>query len=74
MLMVTCTDMAVLAGAYPEACFAKYGSYPTKGKHCHEQAHPHTSTIQTRIQPVIITLASPQKPYPTPIRSPIRSQ
>mmetsp|Transcript_20755 Transcript_20755/g.67946 ORF Transcript_20755/g.67946 Transcript_20755/m.67946 type:complete len:616 (+) Transcript_20755:82-1929(+) len=37
LLMVTCTDMAVLAGAYPEACFAKYGAWPLKGKHCHEQ-------------------------------------
>jgi len=37
MLMVTCTDMAVLAGAYPEACYAKYGAYSLKGKHCHEQ-------------------------------------
>lgn len=36
--MVTCTDMAVLAGAYPEACYAKYGSFPLKTKHCHEQA------------------------------------
>jgi len=31
LLMVTCTDMAVLAGAYPEACFAKYGAWPLKG-------------------------------------------
>jgi tRNA (guanine26-N2/guanine27-N2)-dimethyltransferase len=36
--MVTCTDLAVLAGAYPEKCHANYGSFPLKGKHCHEQA------------------------------------
>lgn len=38
LLMVTCTDLAVLAGAYPEACHAKYGSYPLKAKYCHEAA------------------------------------
>eukprot|EP00965_Chrysotila_dentata_P175691 5800012-Pleurochrysis_carterae.AAC.2 len=36
--MVTCTDLAVLCGAYPEACAAKYGSFPIKGKYCHESA------------------------------------
>jgi len=38
MLCVTCTDMAVLAGNHPEACFAKYASVPLRGKHCHEMA------------------------------------
>ena len=38
MLMVTCTDLAVLCGTYPEACFAKYGAYSHKGKYCHEAA------------------------------------
>ena len=38
MLMVTCTDMGVLAGNHPEACFAKYGSFPLKSHFCHEQA------------------------------------
>jgi len=38
MLMVTCTDMGVLAGNHPEACFAKYGSFPLKAHFCHEQA------------------------------------
>ena len=38
MLMVTCTDLAVLAGTYPEACYAKYGAFPLKAKYCHEAA------------------------------------
>ena len=38
MLMVTCTDLAVLAGTYPEACYAKYGAFPMKAKYCHEAA------------------------------------
>uniref|UniRef100_A0A7S0LH64 tRNA (guanine(26)-N(2))-dimethyltransferase n=1 Tax=Coccolithus braarudii TaxID=221442 RepID=A0A7S0LH64_9EUKA len=38
LLMVTCTDLAVLCGSYPEACSAKYGSFPIKGKYCHEAA------------------------------------
>ena len=38
MLMVTCTDLAVLAAAYPEKCHSTYGTYPLKGKYCHEQA------------------------------------
>ena len=37
-MMVTCTDLAVLCGSYPEKCYAQYGAYPLKGKHCHEQA------------------------------------
>lgn len=39
LLMVTCTDLAVLAGqSNIEACFTKYGSVPVRGTHCHEQA------------------------------------
>ena len=38
LLMVTCTDLAVLAAAYPEKCHANYGSYPLKAKYCHEAA------------------------------------
>jgi tRNA (guanine26-N2/guanine27-N2)-dimethyltransferase len=38
MLCITCTDMAVLAGNHPEACFAKYASMPIRGKHCKESA------------------------------------
>ena len=36
--MVTCTDMGILAGNHPEACWAKYGSFPIKAHFCHEQA------------------------------------
>eukprot|EP01038_Epipyxis_sp_PR26KG_P007247 gene7247-9879_t len=37
LLCVTCTDMTVLSGNYPEVCFAKYGSMPLKGaKYLHE--------------------------------------
>lgn len=38
LLCVTATDMAVLCGSSGEACWAKYGSYPVKGKYCHEYA------------------------------------
>ena len=38
LLCVTSTDMTVLSGNYPEVCFAKYGSMPTKAKHLHEFA------------------------------------
>ncbi len=32
LLCVTCTDMTVLGGSYPEVCFAKYGTMPLKTK------------------------------------------
>ncbi|KAK1268970.1 putative tRNA (guanine(26)-N(2))-dimethyltransferase 1 [Acorus gramineus] len=38
MLMCTATDMAVLCGSNGEVCYSKYGSYPLKGKYCHEMA------------------------------------
>lgn len=38
LLMVTCTDMAVLCGNHGEACYAKYGAVPLKAKFCHEMA------------------------------------
>lgn len=38
LLLVTATDMAVLAGNSPETCHAKYGSVPLRGKFCHEMA------------------------------------
>ena len=37
LLAVTCTDMAVLCGNH-DGAYAKYGSFPLKGKFCHEQA------------------------------------
>jgi hypothetical protein len=36
LLCVTCTDMAVLAGSCPDACFAEYGSMALRGSFCHE--------------------------------------
>ncbi|XP_064537330.1 tRNA (guanine(26)-N(2))-dimethyltransferase [Drosophila montana] len=38
LLLVTATDMAVLAGNAPEACYVKYGSVPLRMKCCHEMA------------------------------------
>ncbi|XP_058452414.1 tRNA (guanine(26)-N(2))-dimethyltransferase [Malaya genurostris] len=38
LLLITATDMAVLAGNSPEACYVKYGSVPLKTKACHEMA------------------------------------
>ncbi|CAM0905810.1 unnamed protein product [Alopecurus aequalis] len=38
ILMCSATDMAVLAGGNAEVCFSKYGSYPVRGKYCHEMA------------------------------------
>lgn len=36
LLLVTCTDMAVLCGNGPETSFVKYGSVALKIKSCHE--------------------------------------
>ncbi|KAG9159810.1 hypothetical protein Leryth_007817 [Lithospermum erythrorhizon] len=38
ILMCTATDMAVLCGGNGEVCYSKYGSYPLRGKYCHEMA------------------------------------
>ncbi|CAG0914613.1 unnamed protein product [Notodromas monacha] len=38
LLLVTCTDMAILCGNTPEKCRASYGSTPFKTKSCHEWA------------------------------------
>ncbi|XP_045107063.1 probable tRNA (guanine(26)-N(2))-dimethyltransferase isoform X2 [Portunus trituberculatus] len=38
ILLVTCTDMAVLCGNSPETCYAKYGALSLKSKACHEMA------------------------------------
>lgn len=38
LMCVTSTDMPVLSGVYPAACYAKYGSMPIKTKYCHEMA------------------------------------
>lgn len=39
LLLVTATDMAVLAGNTPESCYVKYGSLPLKTKACHEMVN-----------------------------------
>lgn len=36
LLLVTATDMAVLAGNAPETCYSKYGSVSLRMKACHE--------------------------------------
>ncbi|GFQ75957.1 hypothetical protein TNCT_408071 [Trichonephila clavata] len=38
LLMITCTDMAILCGNGVEACHAKYGSVSAKMSCCHEMA------------------------------------
>ncbi|GJQ72207.1 hypothetical protein Trydic_g3298 [Trypoxylus dichotomus] len=38
LLLVTATDMAVLAGNSPETCYSKYGSISLRIKSCHEVA------------------------------------
>jgi len=50
LICVTCTDMQVLCGNYPEVCFYKYGSLPLKGMMSfHEQR-------KNREQRVILTI------------------
>ena len=49
MLAVTCTDMAVLCGNHSEACYAKYGCMPLKGKFCHEMVSYYTSKNNSKI-------------------------
>lgn len=38
LLLVTATDMAVLAGNSPETCYSKYGAISLRTKSCHEMA------------------------------------
>lgn len=38
LLLITATDMAVLAGNSPEACYSKYGAISLRMKCCHEMA------------------------------------
>lgn len=40
LLLVTCTDMAILAGNSPETCHAKYGSTSLRSPACHEMVSP----------------------------------
>ena len=63
LLCVTCTDMAVLSGNHSEACWAKYGSMPLKGKFCHEMvrgASPHALGLPLARFPH----AAPARPSP----------
>lgn len=39
LLCVTCTDMAVFAGNFPEVAWSKYQSMPLRTKACHEQVN-----------------------------------
>jgi len=41
VLLVTCTDMAVLAGNCPETCHSKYGAVSLRIKCCHEMVCGH---------------------------------
>ncbi|XP_020298682.1 probable tRNA (guanine(26)-N(2))-dimethyltransferase [Pseudomyrmex gracilis] len=36
ILLITATDMAILAGNVPETCYYKYGAVPLRTKACHE--------------------------------------
>ncbi|XP_044272763.1 probable tRNA (guanine(26)-N(2))-dimethyltransferase [Tribolium madens] len=38
LLLITATDMAVLAGNSPETCYSKYGAVSLRMKACHEMA------------------------------------
>ncbi|KAI8818492.1 N2,N2-dimethylguanosine tRNA methyltransferase-domain-containing protein [Fimicolochytrium jonesii] len=39
LLCITCTDLAVLAGSQPDACWGKYGGMPVPNSpYCHEMA------------------------------------
>ncbi|KAJ3043061.1 tRNA methyltransferase 1 [Rhizophlyctis rosea] len=63
LLCITCTDLAVLAGSQPEACWAKYGGMPIpNAPYCHELALRillHTlSTTAARYKRYIAPLAS----------------
>lgn len=61
LLLVTCTDMAVLAGNSPETCYTKYGSLSLRFPPCHEMAlrialqsiESHANRYGRYIQPLI---------------------
>eukprot|EP00850_Spirogloea_muscicola_P006719 SM000032S12103 [mRNA] locus=s32:522953:532169:+ [translate_table: standard] len=61
LLMCTATDMAVLCGNNGEVCHSKYGSFPLKGKYCHEMAlrillasiESHANRYKRHIVPVL---------------------
>jgi tRNA (guanine26-N2/guanine27-N2)-dimethyltransferase len=47
LLLVTCTDMAVLCGNTPEKCRASYGSTSLKTKACHEWVRIRTAVYSS---------------------------
>lgn len=61
LLCVTCTDMPVLCGIYPETCFAKYSALSLRAEYCHELAlrivlsalHSHAARFGRVIQPLL---------------------
>lgn len=61
LLLVTATDMAVLAGNTPETCYSKYGAISLKMKCCHEVAlrillkciESHANRYNRYIEPVL---------------------
>ena len=61
LLCVTCTDMPVLCGIYPETCFAKYSSLSIRAEYCHELAlrivlsalHAHAARFGRVIHPLL---------------------
>jgi tRNA (guanine26-N2/guanine27-N2)-dimethyltransferase len=46
ILLVTCTDMAVLAGNSPETCYVKYGAVSLRSRACHELVWYDTSPLR----------------------------
>lgn len=40
LLMVTCTDTAILCGNFPEACYARYGATAVRNPAHHEIVSP----------------------------------
>lgn len=61
LLLVTATDMAVLAGNSPETCYVKYGAISLKIKSCHEMAirillqciEAHANRYSRYIEPIL---------------------
>ncbi|ENN71141.1 hypothetical protein HUJ04_007597 [Dendroctonus ponderosae] len=65
LLLVTATDMAVLAGNSPETCYVKYGAISLKMKCCHEMAirillqciEAHANRYSRYIEPILCVSA-----------------
>lgn len=54
LLLVTATDMAVLAGNTPETCYVKYGAVSLRTQSCHEMV---IAQIQLRISSDMLLIA-----------------